>query len=237
MSTVRRREFIAGAAASAAWPVVARAQQPQRMRRIGVLWPFPESDPVAQADIAELRRALQKLGWTEGHNLRIDYRWGASGARADQYVDELIALAPDAIVTSTGSLVSELQRASSTVPIVFSAANEPIGAGLIEGLARPGTNATGLAMVESSQSAKLLELLKEIAPRLNLAAVVRSPGGTGGAANFGAIQAAAGSLGMQVRPINAGDGGAIERGIAALAHEQNAGIVVPAGGGAFNVAN
>jgi putative ABC transport system substrate-binding protein len=229
---MKRREFITLMGGGAAWPLAARAQQPQRMRRIGVLWPFPENDPMARADIAELRGALQNLGWTEGRNLRIDYRWVPSGRK--YVVDELIALAPDVIVTSTGALVRELQRASSTVPIVFSAANEPIGAGLIDSLARPGTNATGLAMVESSQSAKLLELLKEIAPRLNRAGVVRSPGGTGGSANFGVIQAAAGSLGMQVRPVDASETGAIERGIVALAHEQNAGIVVPAGGAAFN---
>jgi putative ABC transport system substrate-binding protein len=126
--------------------------------------------------------------------LRIDYRWGGNAGKS---ADELVALAPDVIVTTTGGLVRELQRKSSTVPIVFAAANEPVGAGLIESLARPGTNATGLAMVESSQSAKLLQLLKEIAPRLRRAVVVRSPGGTGGSANFGVIQAAAGSLGME----------------------------------------
>jgi hypothetical protein len=124
----------------------------------------------------------------------------------------------------------ELQRASSTVPIVFSSANDPVGAGLIESLARPGTDATGLSVFESGQSAKLIELLKEIAPRLTRAAVVRNPDGTGGAAYFAVIQAAAGSLGMEVRPIDVRNDGAIERGLASLAREQNAGIVVPAGG-------
>jgi putative ABC transport system substrate-binding protein len=231
---MKRRDFITllggAAASSSVWPLAVRAQEAERMRRIGVLWPYPQNDPLTQADMSELRQALQKLGWTEGRNLRIDYRWGSTAGKS---AGELVALAADVIVTTTGAAVRELQRASSTVPIVFAAANEPVGAGLIESLARPGTNATGLAMFESSQSAKLLELLKEIAPRLRRAAVVRSPGGTGGSANFGVIQAAAGPLGMEVRPVDASESGAIERGIAALAREQNAGIVVPAGGGAF----
>jgi putative ABC transport system substrate-binding protein len=232
---MRRRDFITllgGAAAS--WPLAAHAQQGEQMRRLGWLSGYPESDPLGQADIAELRQALQNLGWIEGRNLSIDARWGVNVDRTDperirRFAHEVVALAPDVIVTAGGGPVRELQRASSTVPIVFSGANDPVGAGLIESLSRPGTNATGLSMSESGQSAKLIELLKETAPGLRRAAVVRNPSGTGGPALFSVLQVAAGTLGMEVRPVDAADAGAIERGLAAVAREQNVGVVVPNG--------
>src|ERR1700730_7569197 len=170
---MRRREFITligGAASSIFWPLAGRAQQAERVRRIGVLWPYSETDPVGQSNVAALRQGLQELGWPEGRTLRFDYRWGANAADPDRirrYAAELVALAPDVIVSGGGGIiVRELQRASRTVPIVVAGANDPVGAGLVESLARPGGNTTGFAGIEYSQSGKFLELLKEVAPRL-----------------------------------------------------------------------
>jgi putative tryptophan/tyrosine transport system substrate-binding protein len=225
---MNRREIIAGLGSAAVWPRAVRAQLTERVRRIGVLWANAENDQLAQSQLAALRMALRDLGWTEGHNLRFDYRWGARNRddldRPRRYAAELVAVAPDVIVTNTGGLAADLQRASRTVPIVFATANDPVGLGLVESIARPGTNATGLSTLEFSQSAKLLQLLREIAPRLMLVAVTRDPAFTG---NFGVIQAMAGSLGIQVRPVDSREPAAIERGFAALAREPNGGVVVP----------
>src|SRR2546421_11150538 len=165
---MRRREFIIllGCTA-AAWPPAAWAQQPERMRRIGVLWPYTEADPDSQSRIASLRQALQDLGWTEGRNLRFDYRWRASADDRDRirrYAMEMVALAPDVIVAGSGGIAVELKGTTRTVPIVFSTANDPVGAGLVENLARPGGNATGFSGFESVGTQKFLELLKQIAP-------------------------------------------------------------------------
>jgi putative tryptophan/tyrosine transport system substrate-binding protein len=163
---MRRREFITFlGGTAAAWPLPVRAQQPERMRRIGVLWPSAEADPDSQSRIASLRQALEDLGWAEGRNVRFDYRWGASADAPDRirrYATELVALAPDVIVAGSGGIAIELKRASRTVPIVFPTANDPVGAGLVESLERPGGNATGFSGFEFGQPEKLLELLKQI---------------------------------------------------------------------------
>jgi putative tryptophan/tyrosine transport system substrate-binding protein len=228
---MRRREFIAGLGSTAAiWPLPAGAQQPERMRRIGILWPYPEADPDSQSRSASLRQALQDLGWTEGRNLRFDYRWAASAEDRDRirrYATELVALAPDVIVAGSGGIAIELKRTSGTVPIVFPTANDPVGTGLVESLARPGGNATGFSGFESAQTDKFLELLKQIAPGVTRVAVIRNPTRGGENANFGAIQAAAAPLGMEVSPVDLRDVDAIERGVAAFAGAPNGGLVVP----------
>ena len=228
---MRRREFIAGLGSTAAIrPLPAGAQQPERARRIGILWPYPEADPDSRSRIASLRRALQDLGWTEGRNLRFDTRWGASAEDRDRirrYATELVALAPDVIVAGSGGIAIELKRTSRTIPIVFPTANDPVGTGLVESLARPGGNATGFSGFESAQTDKFLELLKEIAPSVTRVAVIRNPTRGGGNANFGTIQAAAAPLGMAVSPVDLRDVDAIERGVAAFAGAPNGGLVVP----------
>ena len=228
---MRRREFItllSGIAAS--WPSPTKAQPPERLRRIGVLWPYTEADPDSQSRIAALRQALQDLGWIEGRNLRLDYRWGASADSSDRirrYAMELVALAPDVIVAGSGGIAVELKRTSRTVPIVFPTANDPVGVGLVDSLERPGGNATGFTGFESDQNEKSLELLKQIAPNVTRVAVIRNPTRGGGNANFGAIQAAALPLGMEVSPVDLRDVDAIERGVAVFAAAQNGGLIVP----------
>jgi len=228
---MRRRDLIpllGGLAA--AWPLPARTQQPERMRRIGVLWPYAQADPDSQSRIASLRQALLDLGWTESRNLRIDYRWEASADNPDRirrYAAELVELAPDVIVAGSGGIAIELRRTSRTVPIVFPAANDPVGAGLVESLERPGGNATGFSGFESGQTEKFLELLKQIAPNVTRVAVIRNPARGGGIANFAAIQTAALPLGLKVSSIDLRDVDAIERGVAVFAGAPNGGLVVP----------
>jgi putative ABC transport system substrate-binding protein len=230
---MKRREFIALLSGNAVafamlWPLAARAQQGERMRRIGVLMGGTENDPVLQSQIAALRQRLQELGWTEGRNLRIEYRWSGTDAdRRRTYAAELIALAPDVVVASQGRGVGALQQASRSVPVVFVEVNDPVSTGYVESLARPGGNTTGFSGIEYSQSGKLLQLLKQIAPAVTRAAVIRDPTATAGSGNLGAIQAAAASFAMESRPIDSRDAGAIERGIAAFAREPNGGLVVP----------
>jgi putative ABC transport system substrate-binding protein len=228
---MRRREFIAGLAGTAAIrPLPARAQQPERVRRIGILWPYAETDPDSQSRIGSLRRALQDLGWTEGRNLRFDTRWGASAEDRDRirrYATELVVLAPDVIVAGSGGIAVELKRTSRSVPIVFPTANDPVGTGLVESLARPGGSATGFSGFESARTDKFLELLKQIAPGVTRVAVIRNPTRGGGTASLGAIQAAAAPLGMEVSAVDLRDVDAIERGVAAFAGAPNGGLVVP----------
>jgi putative tryptophan/tyrosine transport system substrate-binding protein len=228
---MRRREFITllGGAA-AAWPLPTGAQPSERVRRIGVLWPYPEADPDSRSRIVSLRRALQDLGWTEGRNLRFDYRWGASADDRDRIradAMELVALAPDVIVAGSGGIAMELKQASRTVPIVFPTANDPVGAGLVESLARPGGNATGFSGFEFGQTEKCLELLKQIAPGVARVAVIRNPARGGGKANLDAIQAAASLLKIEVSAIDLRDVDAIERGVAVFAGAPNGGLIVP----------
>jgi putative tryptophan/tyrosine transport system substrate-binding protein len=201
------------------------------MRRIGVLMFESMDGPVGQSGIATFQQALRELGWTEGRDVTIDYRWGANDVnRYRTYAAELVALAPDVIVAENGGTARALQQASRTVPIVFVGAPDPVGNGLIESLARPGGNTTGFSGAEYGASGKLLGLLKEIAPRVTRAAVIRDPATPSGTGFLGAIQTAAGSMGLEVRPVGSGDAASIERGVAAFASSPNGGLVVPSTG-------
>ncbi len=225
---MKRREFLAllGGAA-AAWPLAARAQQPERMRRVGVLMALAADDPEGQARLVAFVQALQKLGWTDGGNVRIDTRWAAGDAeRFRSYAAELVALAPDVILASGGTGVGALLQVTRTVPIVFTQTNDPVGASYVDSLARPGGNATGFANMEYGMSGKWLELLKEIAPRMARAAVLRDATIPQGVGQFGAIQAVAPSLGVEVRPIDVRDAPEIERAITAFARSANGGLIV-----------
>jgi putative tryptophan/tyrosine transport system substrate-binding protein len=226
---MRRREFITllGGAASA-WPLAARAQQGEQMRRIGVLTSGAAADdPDGQARSAAFVQGLQQLGWTDGRNIRIDYRWGAGDAdNMRKYAAELVALAPDVILAHSSQAVAPLLQATRTVPIVFVAVSDPVGAGYVDSLARPGGNATGFLLWEYSIAGKWLELLKEIAPRVTRAAVLRESSIAAGPALFGVIQAAAPSLGVELRPVDVRDAGEMERAITAFAQGPNGGLIV-----------
>jgi ABC-type uncharacterized transport system substrate-binding protein len=209
------------------WPMVARAQPADRMRRIGVLTALPADDPEAQVRNASFLQRLGELGWTVGRNVRIDYRWGAGNADdTRRYAAELVALAPDVILAASGATVAALQQVSRTVPIVFAATVDPVGSGFVDSLARPGGNTTGFLLFEYSLSGKWLELLKQVAPGTTRAAVLRDTANPAGNAQFGVIQAVAPSLGMEVRPFNMRDASDIERAVTAFAGSANAGLVV-----------
>jgi putative ABC transport system substrate-binding protein len=226
--TMKRRDFITllGGAA-AVWPIAARAQQPARMRRIGVLEALGSDDPEAPSRVAAFAQVLQEHGWTVGRNVRIDYRWGAIDLdRRSKGAAELVALAPDAILATAGSIVGALQQASHTVPIVFVMTIDPVGGGWVESLARPGGNATGFAASEFSMSAKLLELLKQIAPGVTRVAVIRDASVAAGLGGFAAIQTVASSFGVELTPVGVHDAGEIERGVMAFARGVNDGLVV-----------
>ena len=225
--TNRRQLITLLGGAAAAWPLAARAQQLERMRRIGVLVAFALDDPEGQARLAAFAQGLQQSGWSVGQNVRIDYRW--SGGNADnmrKYAAELVALAPDVILAHSSAAVAPLLQATRTVPIVFTAVSDPVGAGYVESLARPGGNATGFLVWEYSIAGKWLELLKEIAPRVTRAAVIRESALAAGPALFGVIQAVAPSLGVELRPVDVRDAGEIERAITAFAQSSNGGLVV-----------
>jgi putative ABC transport system substrate-binding protein len=232
---MRRREFIillGGAAV--AWPLAARAQQADRMRRVGVLVSRIADDPEEQARLAAFVQGLQELGWTEGRNVRIDYRWAAGDAdRSRTYAAELVALAPDVIVAAGSQSVAALEQTTRTVPIVFASVVDPVGAGYVTRLARPGGNATGFTAFEYSLSGKWLELLKEIAPNLTRIAILRDPALAAGIGQFAVIQAMAPpSFGVELSPIDVRDAGEIERDVAAFARESNGGLIVTASAGA-----
>jgi len=227
MFDMRRREFISllGSAA-AAWPFAARAQQGERMRRIGVLVAVAD-DPEGQARIAAFLQGLQQLGWAEGRNLQIDTRWGAGDAdRFRKYAAELVALAPDVILAAGGAVVPPLLQATRSVPIVFTQTPDPVGAGFVDSLARPGGNVTGFTTFEYGISAKWLELLKEIAPRVTRAAVIRDAAIASGTGQWGALQSVAPSFGVELSPVNMLDAGEIERAIAAFARSPNGGMIL-----------
>jgi putative ABC transport system substrate-binding protein len=225
---VRRREFITLLGGAAAWPLLARAQQGERVRRIGVInGGGAADDPETLANIAAFLQVLQQLGWTDGRNVRIDTR--LAGGNADsirKYAAELAALAPDVIFAIGTAAMGPLLQATRTVPIVFAIVADPVGAGFVESLARPGGNATGFMQFEYSLSGKWLELLKQIAPGVTRAAVLRDPDISSGTGQFGAIQSVAPSLGVELSPINVRDASEIERAIAAFARSANGGLIL-----------
>jgi putative ABC transport system substrate-binding protein len=227
---MKRREFITLLGGAAAWPpLAAHAEQPERMRRIGVLMNLAADDPQGQARIAAFVQGLAQLGWTEGRNVRIDYRWGPGDAeRYRRYAAELVRLAPDIILASASPTVAAFQQTNRTVPIVFASVIDPVGAGFVASLARPGGNSTGFITFEYALAAKWLELLKEIAPGVTRAAVLRDPATAAGIGQFAAIQGAA-SLGVELSPIAVHDAGEIERTVAAFARGSNGGLIVVAG--------
>jgi putative ABC transport system substrate-binding protein len=225
---MKRREFITllGGAA-VAWPLAARAQQGERMRRIGVLMTLAADDPQGQARIAAFLLGLQQLDWTDGRNVRIDTRWAAGNADdIRRYAAELVALAPDVILAPGSTTVGPLLQATRAVSIVFVHAPDPVGAGFVDSLARPGGNATGFLSFEYGISGKWLELLREIAPGVTRAAVIRDHTLTSGTGQWGAIQAVAPSLGLDVRPVNVRDASEIERAVSAFARAPKSGLIV-----------
>jgi putative ABC transport system substrate-binding protein len=226
---MRRRDFITSLGGAAIWPLAARAQQGQRARRIGVLMNLASDDAIGQARVAAFLQGLQQLGWTDGRNVRIETRWGASDAdRIRKYAAELVELAPDVILAAGTPTLGPLLQATRAIPIVFVHVPDPVGAGFVDSLARPGGNATGFTLLEYATSAKWLELLKEIAPRVTRAAVIRDPAITAGIGQWGAIQTAATAVGVEVSPINMRDADEIERSVAAFARALNGGLILTA---------
>jgi putative ABC transport system substrate-binding protein len=228
---IRRRKFITllGGAAFT-WPLAARAQQGERMQRIGVITHFAADDRAAETHLGAFRQGLQQLGWSEGRNLRIEARWTAGDPeRVRRSAAELVALAPDVILAATSLSVSALLQATRTVPIVFVQVADPVGAGFVASLPQPGGNATGFTLYEFSVGPKWLELIKEIAPRVTRVGLLRDSANVGEIGMFGAVRSAAPGLGMDTRPLNLRDPGEIERGIAAFAREPDGGLIVLAG--------
>ena len=227
---MRRREFIAHlSGAAVAWPLTARAQQPDRMRRIGVLMAHPENDPEFQAYVAAFRDGLQKLGWTEGRNIRLDFRWGAldDAELRQRSAMELIALKPDLIVTQNTPPTASMLQQTRTIPVVFVIVADPVGSGFVESLARPGGNATGFTIMEPTTTGKWLALLKEIAPRVNRAAFLFNPATTPYADIYvSPFKAAAASLGLEAVLALVHDSAELDTVIAAQAREPNGGLIV-----------
>src|SRR5262245_10724940 len=228
---MRRREFITLLGGAAAWPLAVRAQQGDRMRRIGVLLPANADDLRFQTLVGAFLQGLALLGWSIGRNVRIDPRWATpNAAEIRRHAAELSALAPDVILAHGAGAVGALLQATRTVPIVFPIAGDPVGAGFVDSLARPGGNATGFMTNEYSMGGKWLELLKQIAPGVTHAAVLRDPTLGSGTSLFAAIQTAAPSLRVEVNPVNMRDAEQIERAVAALARPPNGGLIVPVSG-------
>ena len=224
---MRRRDFLAGIGSAAAWPLAAQGQQPERIRRIGVLMNLAADDPDASARVAAFAQGLQELGWTMGRNVRVDYRWGAGVADLyRRYGAELVALAPDLILASGVPAISAVQQASRTMPVVFVDTTDPVAAGVVASLARPGGHATGFMQFEFGMSGKWLELLKEIAPGVTRAAVIRNPMTPAGAGQLGAIQAVAPTFRVEIIPIDVRDASETEHAIAAFAGKPNGGLIV-----------
>jgi putative ABC transport system substrate-binding protein len=228
---MRRRDFttlLGGAAV--AWPLAARAQQPNRVRRIGVLMNLAADDPQSMARITAFLQGLQQLGWTDGQNVAIEYRWGGGDPeRIRKFAAELVALAPDVILAVGSFTVLPLQQVSRTVPIVFANVTDPVGAGIVANLARPGGNATGFTTFEYGISAKWLELLKQLGSGITRAAVLRDPTIIASISQFAAMQSVAPSLGVELTPIDTRNAGDIERAVVAFAREPNAGLIVVTG--------
>jgi putative ABC transport system substrate-binding protein len=224
---MRRRDLIKGIAGSAiTWPLAGRAQQPERIRRVGVLLNVAADDPGGQARLAAFKQGLEQFGWSDGRNVRIDTRWGEDDAeRERKYAAELVALGPDVILASGSLSVTSLERVAQSLPIVFAAVGDPVGAGFVETLARPGGNTTGFMLFEYSLSGKWVELLKQIAPTVTRVAVLRraTPSAS---AEFAAIQAIAQSLSMEVSPVSIRDTADMERTAKALSRSANNGLIV-----------
>jgi putative ABC transport system substrate-binding protein len=228
---MRRREFIAALGGAAAWPLVARAQQPERVRHIGILDILGSDDPEAQERTKVFEQTLQQLGWTVGRNLKIETRQvGSDADRLRRYAAELVALAPDVIVSVGGLPVAPLQQATITIPIVFVNAPDPVGAGFVQSMAHPGGNITGFLNFEYNMSGKWAELLKQIAPKVTRALVVRDPTSAAGIGQFAAVRSVAQSLGVELTPLNVRDTDEMERNVAAFAGSGNGGMIVTAGG-------
>jgi len=224
---IGRRAIITLLGGAAAWPLAVRAQQRQQMRRVGALMPWNASDPQVKARYAAFLQGLQQLGWTVGTNVEIHSRWsGGSEDDTRKYAAELVALAPDVIFTSGSAAVEPLRRATRTVPIVFAIAPDPVGAGFVESLARPGGNITGFSPWEYGIGAKWLELLKQIAPSVTRVAVLRDPAITAGIGLWGAIQSVSPSFGVELRPIDVRDAGEMQRALAAFAGSPNGGLML-----------
>jgi putative tryptophan/tyrosine transport system substrate-binding protein len=221
-----RREFITLLGGTAAWPLASRAQQAERVRRVGMLINLFENDPEAVARLTAFRRSLQELGWVEGRNLQIEARWGVDNDRIRKNAAELIALAPDVILANAPPTMMALQQATRTVPVVFVNMTDPVGMGIVQSLARPGGNATGFAVAEFGLSAKWLEVLKEIAPRVRRVAVVRELSNPSALPQFAAIQAVASSFDVELSPLGARDAGEIERDVGSFARFGNGGLIV-----------
>ena len=224
---MRRREFLGVLAGTAALPFAARAQQPEQVRRVGVLMNRAADDPDGQTRFAAFRQSLQELGWSDGRNIRIEARWGEDKADLERkFAAEFVALAPDVIFASGTLSVEALQRVTHTLPIVFATVTDPVGAGFVDTLAHPGGNVTGFMAFEYSLGGKWLELLKQIAPGVKRVGVLRGPDVSSGTVLFGAIQAVAQSLGVEVVPVGMHDAGAIERAVTAFARSQNGGLIL-----------
>jgi putative ABC transport system substrate-binding protein len=229
---MKRREFITLlGGAVAGWPLAARAQQGERVRRIGILMAFAADDQ-GRARMTAFMQALQQFGWTDGRNVRVDTRWGLNAGDVRKFAAELVELAPDVILTSSSVAVAAMLQATRTIPIVFTIVIDPVGAGYVDSLARPGGNATGFTIYEYSMSGKWLELLKALAPSVTRAVVLRDPAVASGPGQFAAIQAVAPSLGVELRPVNVRDAGEIERAIATFAQSANSGLIVTGSTGA-----
>ena len=225
---MRRRDFIKIVAGSAiTWPLAARAQQPERVRRIGVFMARSANDQEGQAFVAAFLQGLQELGWSDGRNVAIDIRWfTGNSADARKYASELVALAPDVILAHSSPAVAALGQITRTVPIVFTNVADPVGAGYVDSLARPGGNITGFTNYEYSMSGKWLQLLKEVAPGVTRVAVFRDPSVAAGPGQFAAIQTVAPSLGVELRPFDVRDEGEIERSLSLFAQSPNSGLIV-----------
>jgi putative ABC transport system substrate-binding protein len=234
---MRRRDFIVMAGSAAAtWPFAARAQQGERLRRVAVLEPIEKDTPSAQARHTAFLQAFERLGWTDGRNVQIVARWSGNNVKLRKFAEELVALAPDVILAGGGTGVEVMLKATRIIPIVFTIVPDPVGAGFVERLSRPGGNATGFVMFEYNLCGKWLELFKEIAPNVRHAAVLRDPGFAHGIGQFAVMQAVAPSVGIEVSPIDLREPNQIEPAIASFAQSPSVGLIVAASGiGATNI--